>query len=68
MRFELFLQNVWLMQGEVLNIISIQDNCWKFSPSEVFNSPRAGFEHEQNFSLGFVELNFVVVVTTTSPR
>ena len=38
----------------------------RFSPSQISDTPRAGFKPVQNLSLGFVERSSVVVITNTS--
>ena len=49
----------------VLSLISSLDHCQRSSQSQIFNTPRVGFETLENLSLGFVESNFAAVITTT---
>ena len=37
----------------------------RFSPSQISDTPRVGFEPAQNLNSGFVELSCAVVITTT---
>ena len=38
-----------------VSLISSQDHCQRFSQSQTFDTPRAGFESAQNLSSDFVE-------------
>ena len=37
------------------SLISNWDYCQRFSPLQIFDTPRAGFEPAQNLSSGFAE-------------
>ena len=51
---------------KAFSLISIRDHCQRSSPSQISDTPRAGFEPAQNLSSGFDEWSCVVVITTTS--
>ena len=55
-------------QREIISLISIWDNCQRFSPSQISNKPRTGFELAQNVNLDFAKRSFAVVLTTTPRR
>ena len=42
-------------QRKAFSLISSRDHCQRSSPSRISDTPRAGFEPEQNLSSGFVE-------------
>ena len=48
-----------------LSLISSRDQSQGFSPSQITDTARAGFEPAQNLSSGFAERSFAVVTTTT---
>ena len=52
-------------QRKANSIISSRDHCQRSSPSQISDTPRAGFEPVQ--SSGLVERSCTVVITTT-PR
>ena len=45
---------VWLTYERRFSLISNQYHCQRSSPSQIFDTPQAGFEPAQNLSLGFV--------------
>ena len=51
-------------QQKTLNFISGQNDCQKFSPSQISNMLQAGFEPALNLSSGFVEGSCAVMITT----
>ena len=53
---------------KAVNFVFRQDHCQRFSPSRIFDMPRAGFEPAKNLSSGFVEWSCAVVITTTPRR
>ena len=53
---------------KVFSLISSRDHCQRSSPSQISNTPQAGFEPAQNLSSGLVEWSCAVVITTTPPR
>ena len=54
-------------EGE-LSLISSRDHCQRFSPSQISDMPRTGFDSAQNLSSGFVEWSCAIVITTTTRR
>ena len=40
---------------QVFSLISSRDHCQRFSPSQISDTPRAGFEPAQIHSSGFVK-------------
>ena len=42
-------------QRKTLGFISSRDHCQRFSPSQISDTPQAGFEPAQNLSSHFVE-------------
>ena len=50
---------------KTFSLISNRDHCQRSSPSCISNMPRAGPEPALNLSLGLVEWNCAVVITTT---
>ena len=52
---------------KVFSFVSSRDHCQRSTPSQVSDTPRAGFELVQNLSSGFVEW-YCVVVITMAPR
>ena len=53
---------------KLLSLIPIRDHCQSFSPLQISDILRAGFQPVQNLSSGFVESSCAVVVTTTPRR
>ena len=53
---------------KAVNPISSRDHSQRSSPSRISDTPRAGFEHAQNLSSGFVEWSCAVVITITPQR
>ena len=53
---------------KTFSIISSPDHCQRSSPSQISDTPRAGFEPAQNLSSGIVEWSCAVVITTTPRR
>ena len=51
-------------QRKTLGFISSRDHCQRFSPSQISDTPQAGFEPAQNLSSHFVEWSCAVVITT----
>ena len=51
-----------------LSIISSWDHCQRFSPSQISNTSRAGFEPAQNLSSGFAEGSCAELITTNPRR
>ena len=49
---------------KAFSLISSQNHCQRFSPSQISDTPLAGFEPAQNLSSGFVERSYAVVITT----
>ena len=47
---------------KAFNLISSRDHCQRSSPSQISDTPRAGFEPAQNLSSGFVEWSCAVVM------
>ena len=41
-------------QQKAFSLISSREHCQRFLPSQIFDTPRAGFELAQNLSSGFV--------------
>ena len=62
---ELFLWYGWPTIS--VSLISSRDHCQRSSPSQISDTPRAGFEPAQNLSSGFIERSCAVVITT-APR
>ena len=54
-------------QRKAFSLISRPDDCQRFSPLEISDTPRAGIELSQNLSSGFGQRSCAVVITTT-PR
>ena len=50
------------------SLISSRDYCQRFSPSRIYDNPRAGFEPAQDLSSGLVEWSCAVVTTTIPQR
>ena len=48
--------------------MSSRDHCQRYSPSQIFDKTRSGFEPAQNLSSSFVEWKCAVVITTTTRR
>ena len=42
--------------------------CQRFSPLQIFDTPRAGFKPRQDLSSDFVEWSYAVVISTTPRR
>ena len=59
---------VWLTDERCLCLISSRDHCQRFSPSQISDTPRAGFEPAQNLSSDFVEGSCAVAITTKPRR
>ena len=53
---------------KALSLISSQGHSQRFSPSQISDTPRAGFETVQNLSSGFVEGSCAVVITKFSRK
>ena len=51
---------------KAFNLISSRDHCQRSSPSQIFDTPRAGFEPAQNLSSGLIEWSCAVVINTIS--
>ena len=58
----------WLIDERRLRHIFSQDHCQWFSPSQISDMPRAGFEPTQNLKSGFTDWSRAVVITTTPRR
>ena len=56
-----------IARRKVFNFISKRDHCQRFSPSQIFDTPRAVFESAQNLSSSLIEWSCAIVRTTT-PR
>ena len=54
-------------QQKEFSLISSRDHCQGSSPSQISDTPPAGFEPAQNLSSGLVEWSCAIVITTT-PR
>ena len=52
-------------QRKAFSLISSWDHCQRSSPSQISDTPQAGFEPAQNLSSGLVEWNCAAVITTT---
>ena len=52
-------------QQKVFSLISSQDHCQRYSPSQISDMLQAAFEPAQNLSSGLVEWSYAVVITTT---
>ena len=66
---ELFFRNDWPTKGVCIFMASSsRDHCRRFLPSQISNTPRAGFELAQNLSSDFVEWSCAAVITTTPKR
>ena len=50
---------------KAFSFISSRDHCQRSSPSQISDTPRAGFEPAQDLSSDFVELSCAAVITTT---
>ena len=50
---------------QAFSLMSSRNHCQRFSPSQISDTPRAGFKFVQNLSSGFVEWICVVVITAT---
>ena len=50
---------------KAFNLISSRDHCQTPSPSQISDTPPAGFEPAQNLSSSLVECSCAVVITTT---
>ena len=64
---ELFFAK-WLTDKRRLRLIFSRDHCQTFSPSQISETRRAGFEPAQNLSSDFVEGSCAVAITATSRR
>ena len=53
---------------KTFSLISSRDHCQSFSPSQIFDTRRAGLESALNLSSGFVELSCTIIITTTTRR
>ena len=53
---------------KVFSLISRQDHCQRFSPLQITDTSRAGFEPALNLRLGFVGWGCSVVITTKPQR
>ena len=53
---------------KAFSLISSRDHCQISSPSQISDTPRAGFEPAQNLNSGLFELSCAVVITTTPRR
>ena len=53
---------------KAFSLISSRDHCQRSSPSQISDTPRAGFEPSQNLSLGLVECSCAVVITAIPRR
>ena len=49
---------------KAFSLISSRDHCQRFSPSQITETPQAGFEPVQNLSSGIIEWRCAVVITT----
>ena len=49
---------------KAFNLTSSRDHCHRSSPSQISDTPRAGFEPAQNLSSSVVEWSCAVVITT----
>ena len=60
----------WCMvdRRKAFSLISRRDHCHRSSPSQICDTPWAGFEPAQKLSLGLVEWSCAVVITTTPQR
>ena len=65
---ESFLRNGWPMNGWSFSLVISPVHCQRFSPSRIFDTPRATFELAQNLSSGFVDWSCAVVITTIPRR
>ena len=50
---------------KAFDLISNWEHCQKFSPWQISDTLRTGFERALNLSSGFVERSCAVVITTT---
>ena len=50
---------------KAFSLISSRDHCQRSSPSQISDTPRAGFEPAQNLSSGLVEWSCEVAIITT---
>ena len=55
-------------RGKAFSLISTRDHCQRSTPSQISDTPRAGFETAQNLSSGLVDWSCEVVITTTPWR
>ena len=53
---------VWSTDERHLRFISCRDHCQRFSPSQIFDTPQAGFEPAQNLISDFVKWSCAVVI------
>ena len=53
---------------KAFNLIYSWDHCQRSSPSQISDTPRAGFESAHKLSSGFDEWSCAVVITTTPWR
>ena len=53
---------------KAFRLISSRDHCQRSSPSQISDTPRAGFEPAQSPSSGLVEWSCVVVITIAPQR
>ena len=52
---------------KAFSLISSRNHCQRSSPSQISNTPWAGFETAQNLSSGFVKWSCAVAITAKSP-
>ena len=57
-----FVFGKWLSDERCLRLISRWKHCQRFSPSQISDTPRAGFEPARNLSSDFVEGSCAVVI------
>ena len=53
---------------KTFSLISSREHFQRFSPSQICDTPPAGFESAQNLGSDLVELTSAVVITTASRR
>ena len=53
---------------KAFSLISSRNQCQRFSPSRISDTPQAGFEPAQNLSSSFVEWRCAVVIITRPRR
>ena len=59
---------VMVNRRKASSLISSRNHCQRSSPSQIFDTPREGFEPAQNLNSGFVEWRCAVVINTTPRR